>query len=116
MSGFGCQDVPLAIRAAGCLLNYAKETQQSDLVHIQPLQVERREESVILDAMTRRNLELTVNLQGEKANTLGALLDKTATPMGGRLLQRWLHQPLTIIGFDSGTSEGDSTNTFCPAI
>ncbi len=94
LSGFGCQDVPLAIRAAGCLLNYAKETQQSDLVHIQPLQVERREESVILDAMTRRNLELTVNLQGEKANTLGALLDKTATPMGGRLLQRWLHQPL----------------------
>jgi DNA mismatch repair protein MutS len=94
LSGFDCQDLPLAIQAAGCLLNYAKDTQQTGLPHIQPLCVERREESVILDATTRRNLELTVNLQGGKNNTLLSVLDRTATPMGSRLLYRWLQRPL----------------------
>jgi DNA mismatch repair protein MutS len=94
LHGFGCDDLPLAIQAAGCLLNYAKDTQQSGLQHIQPLRVERREECIILDATTRRNLELTINLQGEKTNTLLAVIDKTATPMGSRLLYRWLHNPL----------------------
>jgi DNA mismatch repair protein MutS len=94
LSGFGCQDLPLAIQAAGCLLNYAKESQQGNLRHIQPLRVERREESVLLDATTRRNLELTNNLQGSKSNTLLAVIDKTATAMGSRLLVRWIHSPL----------------------
>ena len=94
LSGFGCQDLPLAIQAAGCLLNYAKDTQRTHLRHIQPIRVERREESVILDATTRRNLELTRNLQGGRNNSLVAILDETATPMGGRLLHRWIHLPL----------------------
>jgi DNA mismatch repair protein MutS len=94
LSGFGCDDLPLAIQAAGCLLNYAKETQKTNLHHIQPLRIERREESIILDATTRRNLELTINLQGEKTNTLLSVIDMTVTPMGGRLLSRWIHRPL----------------------
>ncbi|MES2998122.1 MAG: DNA mismatch repair protein MutS [Pseudomonadota bacterium] len=94
LSGFGCHDLPLAIQAVGCLLNYAKDTQQMSLPHIQPLCVERREESIILDATTRRNLELSSNLQGGKNNTLLSVIDKTATPMGSRLLYRWIHRPL----------------------
>lgn len=94
LSGFGCQDLPLAIQATGCLLNYVKDTQRVQLQHIQPLRIERHEESIILDAISRRNLELTVNLQGEKNNTLMSILDKTATPMGSRLLNQWLHRPL----------------------
>ncbi len=95
LSGFDCQDLPLAIQAAGCLLNYAKDTQQeAGLAHLQPLRVERREDKLILDAMTRRNLELTVNLQGGKTNTLLSVIDNTATAMGSRLLYQWIQQPL----------------------
>lgn len=94
LHGFGCQDLPLAIQATGCLLNYVKDTQRTQLKHIQPIRIERREESIVLDATTRRNLELTLNLQGEKSNTLMSILDKTATPMGSRLLNRWMHRPL----------------------
>jgi DNA mismatch repair protein MutS len=94
LAGFGCDRWLLAIAAAGCLLNYAKETQRTALPHIRALQVEQRDESVVLDAITRQNLELTTNLKGSHENTLAALLDYTATPMGSRLLRRWLHRPL----------------------
>lgn len=94
LAGFGCMDMGVALCAAGCLLQYAKETQRAALPHIRALQVERREESVILDAATRRNLELTTNLSGGNENTLAAVFDCTATAMGSRLLKRWLHRPL----------------------
>lgn len=94
LAGFGCTDLPVAICAAGCLLHYAKETQRTALPHIRAIQTERREDSVLLDAATRANLELTVNLKGSNENTLVAVLDHTATPMGGRMLRRWLHRPL----------------------
>lgn len=94
LAGFGCQDLPLAISAAGCLLQYAKETQKSALPHIQAIQVERRDNSVILDAATRRNLEITVNIHGGSENTLADVMDKTACSMGSRLIRRWLHRPL----------------------
>lgn len=94
LSGFGCAELSLAICAAGCLLQYAKDTQRSTLPHIRAIQVERREESVILDAITRTNLELTVNLKGGHENTLASVLDHTVTPMGSRLLRRWIQRPL----------------------
>ncbi len=94
LCGFGCQDLSHAICAAGALLNYAKETQRTALPHIQSLAVERREDSVILDAASRRNLELDINLSGGEDNTLFAVLDTTVVSMGGRLLRRWLHRPL----------------------
>jgi len=94
LSGFGCDHLPLAIGAAGCLLQYAKDTQRSALPHIRRIQVEQRSEAVLLDASTRRNLELDQNLSGGADNTLASVLDKTRTPMGGRMLRRWLHRPL----------------------
>ena len=94
LAGFGCVDMTVAIAAAGCLLQYAKETQRTQLPHIRAIQAERRDEAIILDAATRRNLELTVNLSGGETNTLAAIFDKTATTMGSRLLKRWLNRPL----------------------
>lgn len=94
LAGFGCHDLPQALCAAGCLLQYAKETQRTALPHIRALHVERREDAVILDAATRRNLELVTNLSGTQENTLASVFDHTATVMGSRLIKRWLNQPL----------------------
>lgn len=94
LAAFGCQDMPAALAAAGCLLLYARETQKSTLPHIQGIQVERPDDSVILDAASRRNLELDANLAGGRENTLLSVMDSTATLMGSRLLGRWLNRPL----------------------
>lgn len=94
LTGFGCDDFPLALSAAGCLMHYIRETQRMNLPHMNALQVERLEDCVILDQMTRRNLEISRNLSGTTENTLLQLMDKTATSMGSRLLQRWLGRPL----------------------
>ncbi len=94
LSGFGCAHMPLAIAAAGCLLQYVEETQRASLPHVQGLQVERREDGIIIDAASRRNLELEFNLAGGHEHTVASVLDTTVTPMGSRLLRRWLHRPL----------------------
>ncbi|MGE3919624.1 MAG: DNA mismatch repair protein MutS [Gammaproteobacteria bacterium] len=94
LSGFGCDDHPLATAAAGCLLHYLEETQRVSVPHIRTLYIERRDDHIILDAITRRNLELTQNLSGGHENTLFAILDHCATPMGSRLLRRYIQQPL----------------------
>jgi DNA mismatch repair protein MutS len=84
----------LAIRAAGCLLNYVKLTQLNALPHILRIQNEAPSDSLQLDAHSRRNLELTKNLLGHDQHTLLHVIDHTATSMGSRLLQRWLSRPL----------------------
>ncbi|MGB0466165.1 MAG: DNA mismatch repair protein MutS [Pontibacterium sp.] len=94
LSGFGCDHLTLAINAAGCLLQYAKDTQRTELPHIRRIQVEQRGESVVLDAATRKNLELDINLSGGKENTLMSVIDRCKTPMGSRMLSRWLNLPL----------------------
>ncbi len=94
LSAFDCKDLHIALQAAGCLIQYARETQKSDLPHIQGIQVEQMEDSVILDAASRRNLELDTNLAGGRDNTLLSVIDRTATAMGGRLLCRWINRPL----------------------
>jgi DNA mismatch repair protein MutS len=94
LSGFGCDAMKAAICAAGCLLNYAKETQKGDLPHLRNLQVELPQDTLILDGPSRKNLEIDHNIQGGEQFTLAAALDTTATPMGGRLLRRWLNNPL----------------------
>lgn len=94
LTGFGCEDLTLAVCAAGCLLQYAKETQRTALPHIRKLSRERREEAVILDATSRRNLEIDTNLMGGTQHTLAWVMDRTATAMGGRQLRRWLNRPL----------------------
>ncbi len=94
LCGFGVDDYPLGLCAAGCLLQYVKDTQRSALPHIRSIVAESAQQGVILDAATRRNLELTQNLQGGMENTLASVLDKSSTPMGSRLLKRWIHFPL----------------------
>jgi DNA mismatch repair protein MutS len=95
LQGFGCDDLNLAIGAAGALLQYVKDTQRNNLPHIRGISHENRAESVILDAATRRNLEIDINLSGGDSNTLFSVMDNGVTAMGSRLLRRWLHRPLT---------------------
>ncbi|WP_232522414.1 DNA mismatch repair protein MutS [Marinimicrobium alkaliphilum] len=94
LAGFGCDHMHTALAAAGCLLSYARETQRTALPHVRGLAAEVRDEAVILDAATRRNLELDINLGGGEEHTLFAVLNTAATSMGSRLLRRWLNRPL----------------------
>ncbi len=94
LKGFGCENLTAAIAAAGALLNYVKETQQSALPHIQGLMTESSHDSILLDAASRRNLELDYHPSGLLQHTLFGVLDKTITAMGSRCLRRWLHRPL----------------------
>ena len=94
LTAFGCQDMPATLAAAGALLEYVKETQQSALPHIEGMRLERHEDLIALDAASRRNLELDYHPSGRVDLTLFGVLDRTVTAMGGRLLRRWLHQPL----------------------
>ncbi|QBG35463.1 DNA mismatch repair protein MutS [Litorilituus sediminis] len=94
LTGFGVTEKVYGLSAAGCLLAYVKDTQRSALPHIRAIVSESARKGVVLDAATRRNLELTQNLQGGSESTLAQVLDKSATPMGSRLLKRWLHFPL----------------------
>jgi DNA mismatch repair protein MutS len=94
LSGFGVDGLPLAIAAAGCLLGYVEETQKSALPHLTGMAVESAGETIALDAATRRNLELDTHPSGRIEHTLLGVLDETVTPMGARLLRRWLNRPL----------------------
>ena len=94
LKGFGCENLTLAIGAAGCLLSYAKETQRTALPHLRSLRHERLDDTVILDGASRRNLELDTNLAGGRDNTLQSVMDRCQTAMATRLLTRWLNRPL----------------------
>jgi DNA mismatch repair protein MutS len=86
--------LPLAIAAAGCLLGYVEETQKSALPHLSGMAVESASETIAMDAATRRNLEIDTHPSGRTEHTLLGVLDETVTPMGARLLRRWLNRPL----------------------
>ncbi len=94
LTGFGCEQLRIAVAAAGALLQYIKDTQQSALPHIQGIRVESSEDCILLDAASRRNLELDTHPSGEMKYTLFGVLDSTVTAMGGRCLRRWLNRPL----------------------
>ena len=96
LSGFGCDELSLAIAAAGCLLDYVKDTQRNELPHLISIRHERQSDSVILDAATRRNLEIDLNLHGGEDNTLFSVYNSTVTAMGTRHLKRWLHRPVRV--------------------
>jgi DNA mismatch repair protein MutS len=95
LKGFGADELPLAIGAAGALLQYVRDTQKSAVPHIRGLNVEERTDALTIDAATRRNLELDASLTGNPDATLFALIDKCVTAMGSRQLRRWLNRPLT---------------------
>lgn len=97
LDGFGLAGLTAAIAAAGCLLQYVGETQQGSLPHITGIRLERNSEFVTLDGVTRRHLEIDRHPHGRHEHTLAGLLDRCQTPMGSRLLRRWLNHPLTDI-------------------
>ena len=94
LKGFDCEDLPLAVVAAGALLQYVQQTQRAALPHITGLSVERNEDFIRMDASTRRNLEITETINRERSPTLFSLLNTTVTGMGARMLRDWLHHPL----------------------
>lgn len=93
LDGFGIDADMLAIGCAGCVLQYVQETQRTQLAHITRITHDHHSQILYMDAATQRNLELTRNLSGGTDNTLLSVIDNTATSMGSRLLQRYLHQP-----------------------
>lgn len=94
LTGFGIEDRPLAVAAAGALLGYVEETQKQQLPHLTSISVETAGDAIAMNAATRRHLELDSRVDGDTRHTLLGVLDSTITPMGGRLLRRWLHRPL----------------------
>ncbi len=93
LDGFGIDQDMLAIGSAGCVLQYVQETQRTQLAHINRITLDNNSHILYMDAATQRNLELTRSLAGSTEHTLLSVIDNTATSMGSRLLQRYLHQP-----------------------
>ncbi|MBF2066396.1 MAG: DNA mismatch repair protein MutS [Calothrix sp. C42_A2020_038] len=95
LEGIGCEHLPLAVRAAGGLLQYLEETQKENSIPLQPLRSYTLTDFLIVDHQTRRNLEITQTVRdGTYHGSLLWALDRTSTSMGGRALRRWLLQPL----------------------
>ncbi len=95
LQGFGIDAQPFAVQAAGALLAYLKDTQRDTLAQISTLYAYSTDAFMVLDAATRRNLEITETMRSGKAHgSLLAVLDRTVTPMGARLLRTWVSQPL----------------------
>ena len=94
LSGFGCEDYVHGLAAAGALLQYVNDTQKASLPHLQAIKVELRDDAVIMDGPTRRNLEIEESLSGLHQHTLAGVMDRCQTAMGSRLLRRWLQRPL----------------------
>jgi DNA mismatch repair protein MutS len=94
LAGFDAEDCNAGIAAAGGLMTYVRETQRTATPHIATLTRERHTDSVILDAATRRNLEIETSLGNRQDLTVAGIMDRTATPMGSRTLRAWLNRPL----------------------
>ncbi|HEY0603813.1 MAG TPA: DNA mismatch repair protein MutS [Herpetosiphonaceae bacterium] len=94
LQGFSLHDKPLAVRAAGAMLQYLTETQRMAVSQLTGVRYYSVEEFMFLDPQTRRNLELLESSTGRKHGSLIDVLDQTRTPMGARLLRRWISQPL----------------------
>lgn len=96
LSGYGCQDHPLAVGAAGAVLQYVKETQKSALPHITGLRVHNNNDYLLIDATSRNNLEVEKSMRGEVRHSLLGVLDKASCAMGTRCLRAWLSQPTRV--------------------
>jgi DNA mismatch repair protein MutS len=110
LDGFGLTGKPQAVRAAGGLLQYLEDTQLSGLRQIDSLSTYAVDAFMTLDAQTRRNLELSESSRGDKRFSLGAVLNHTHTPMGARLLNQWIGQPL--LDIDALNSRLDAVEWF----
>jgi DNA mismatch repair protein MutS len=94
LAGYDADDLNVALAAAGCLLEYVKDTQRSERAQIHRLTRERLEDTLLIDAVTRRNLELDTSLGGRPEFSLAGIMDRCATSMGSRLLRAWIRQPI----------------------
>lgn len=94
LKGFGIEEMKQGVMAAGAVMNYLQETQKANLAHIKKITRHDIAGYIILDPSTKRNLEITSSIAGSAEGTLFSVLDKTQTPMGGRMLKRWINQPL----------------------
>ena len=94
LTGFGCDDFPVGVAAAGALLQYVVDTQKTALPHLTGITVEQLSDAVIMDGPTRRNLELDQSLTGQHEHSLAGVMDRCQSPMGSRLLRRWIQRPL----------------------
>lgn len=110
LAAFGCENKPLAVRAAGAILYYLQETQRGAVGQIQRLATYSTEGYMALDTATRRNLELTESMSGEKFGSLLGILNKTVTPMGARLLRQRVTRPLR--NLDELNQRLDQVETF----
>ncbi len=94
LDGFGCSTMQTAISALGSLIQFLVETQKTLLPHLKPPQVINVHDTIQIDTTSRRNLEIETSLFADKSHTLLSVIDTTSTAMGGRMLRRWLSQPL----------------------
>jgi DNA mismatch repair protein MutS len=94
LKGFGIDEMTSGITAAGAVMNYLQETQKANLSHLRKIVPHDITGYIVLDPATKRNLEITSSMAGVSEGTLFSVLDKTGTPMGGRLLKRWINLPL----------------------
>ena len=97
LKGFGIEDLRMGIVAAGAVMNYLQESQKANLLHIRKIAPYNTGDFIVLDQSTKRNLEITKSLDGREDGTLFWVLDRTQTPMGGRLLKKWINQPLRTV-------------------
>jgi DNA mismatch repair protein MutS len=94
LKGFGIEELSLGIIAAGAVMNYLQETQKANLLHLRRVSPFDVGDCITLDPSTKRNLEITTSIEGRSDGTLFWVLDQTQTPMGSRMLKRWINQPL----------------------
>ena len=94
LHGFGLEDHPAAISAAGALVQYLRDTQKADLAHIREISYRTGSDGLIVDPTTLRNLEVVESTEGGRAGSLLHELDRSVTSMGSRLLRAWLLRPL----------------------
>ncbi len=94
LKGFGIEEMRIGTIAAGAIMNYLQETQKLNIPHIKKIVPHDVSEYMVLDASTKRNLEITANISGQPEGTLYSIIDRTLTPMGGRMLKQWINRPL----------------------
>jgi DNA mismatch repair protein MutS len=94
LKGFGIEEMHVGVVAAGAIMNYLQETQKANILHIKKIMPHDVSEYMMLDVSTKRNLEITTSISGQSDGTLFSIIDRTQTPMGGRMLKQWINRPL----------------------
>ena len=95
LEGFGLERRQAAVCAAGALVRYLRDTQKADLAHVRSVRLRQVADGLLIDPTTLKHLEIVESMTGGRAGTLLDEIDRTVTPMGGRLLRAWLLRPLT---------------------